>query len=778
MLRLKRIKFYTASNQAAKNIGHLKLFIFVLLFLSLFSTLPAQLPPGIDENELYKNGLLDVTLFGADSTGVLVSTDAIQTAVNVARDNSLICYFPSGTYLVDDTIKCMKPSIFRNNRWEEQNRYCVLVGSSDKRPLIKLVPGAAAFQDPEKPIAVFWFWSMCFYAGNCSEACMGNEDPNCNNSAINYNQSFRNIDIDLGGNPGAAGIKHAAAQGASIEDVKINATGAFAGLYNPTGGVAGGVFNIEVEGGMYGIYYKWREPFLGWNVNQGNYPVLSGCVFKNQEIAPFYLDLAHPMVVAGFHIVKSSGSINQLLKGNGISLIDGVIEIGGGQVISGNTANIYMNNVYVKGATSIANNWSVADPGSWTCVNEYSYSSGSSTNLLDGMLNKTEIRNKTENITLDAEDLVRELRMKHIWDNDAFPDYESTGFVNVKDASKMNDLPAKGDGTTDDTNALEYAIANYNTIFLPKGTYQISRSLTLKKNTMIFGTHRTYSVIRGANITTVDDADASSSLAHLAVRSGTVLWKAGMKSMVRSISLGNINISGNGGGRWYAPFNVGSRTTIIGTTQPLAIYGFNPERAADPQTEIKDAENVRLYFVKTEAGVGGQGNSGGHNSTIRITNSKNIAVFSCLGNVTLSEDKGMIEVINSTDILATHVRGFQTGPDWYEIKETYNGITTGVRSGTTLSTFKRGAITVDVQNNTNQSYFDIYPNPSRDYVTVYKRDMQGPVDYRIFDIHGKQMDSGSISSNYASIDLPPLPGMYFISVSDHNNMAFKRIIKQ
>jgi hypothetical protein len=385
--------------------------------------------PGIPaDNELYKKGFLDVTLLGADSTGQKISTSAIQNAVNMARDNDLVCYFPSGIYLVDDTIKCMKPAIWRSNRWEEVRKYCVLVGDSEKRPLIKLVPGAVAYQNASKPIPVFWFWSMCFFAGKCSDDCMGNEDPNCNNASINYNQSFRNIDIDLGGNPGAVAIKHAAAQGASIEDVNINATDAFAGLYNPSGGVSGGVYNVEITGGKYGLYYVWREPFLGWNANQSNFPILAGCVFKNQETSAFHLDLAHPMVVVGFHIIKEgSGSINTLLKGNGISLLDGIIETGGGQLISGNTANIYMNNVHIRGASSISNNWAVTNPGGWTRINEYSYSTDAGRNILDGNINTSAIQNKTENLDIDTEVLFQELKSKHIWNSNDYRGYEKQG---------------------------------------------------------------------------------------------------------------------------------------------------------------------------------------------------------------------------------------------------------------------------------------------------------------------------------------------------------------
>ena len=69
----------------------------------------AELPPEFDRSdELYQLGLLDVTRapYSADPTGEVDSTAAIQRAVNDARDNWLVCFFPEGTYLISDTISC------------------------------------------------------------------------------------------------------------------------------------------------------------------------------------------------------------------------------------------------------------------------------------------------------------------------------------------------------------------------------------------------------------------------------------------------------------------------------------------------------------------------------------------------------------------------------------------------------------------------------------------------------------------------------------------------
>lgn len=49
------------------------------------------------------------------------------------------------------------------------------------------------------------------------------------------------------------------------------------------------------------------------------------------------------------------------------------------------------------------------------------------------------------------------------------------------------DLRAQADGQSDCTDILEQAITEHATIYLPMGTYLISRTLTLRKDTQLIG---------------------------------------------------------------------------------------------------------------------------------------------------------------------------------------------------------------------------------------------------------------------------------------------------
>ena len=89
--------------------GSIIVLFLVCDFLGLTQTradLPAGVPP---DNPLAQIGCLDVTLpvYGADPSGTADSTVAIQNAVNDAYDYRMVCFFPSGTYNVSDTLRCM-----------------------------------------------------------------------------------------------------------------------------------------------------------------------------------------------------------------------------------------------------------------------------------------------------------------------------------------------------------------------------------------------------------------------------------------------------------------------------------------------------------------------------------------------------------------------------------------------------------------------------------------------------------------------------------------------
>ena len=75
---------------------------------------PAQVPPAgyaeLGNQKLAQLGVLDVTAkpFQADPTGQRDSTDALQKAIDFARDKRMVAFFPLGTYRVSGTLTAVK----------------------------------------------------------------------------------------------------------------------------------------------------------------------------------------------------------------------------------------------------------------------------------------------------------------------------------------------------------------------------------------------------------------------------------------------------------------------------------------------------------------------------------------------------------------------------------------------------------------------------------------------------------------------------------------------
>ncbi len=63
------------------------------------------------------------------------------------------------------------------------------------------------------------------------------------------------------------------------------------------------------------------------------------------------------------------------------------------------------------------------------------------------------------------------------------------GMPPLGECVSIRSLGAAGDGVTDDTDVFEKAIAGYRNIYLPMGTYRLTRGLTLREDTALVGLH-------------------------------------------------------------------------------------------------------------------------------------------------------------------------------------------------------------------------------------------------------------------------------------------------
>ncbi len=633
--------------------------------------LPVVLAQVEGGGRLQEAGCLDVTKapYLADAGGMRDATAAIQRAVNDARDHQLVCFFPSGTYLISDTISCEQPvkkaekprftDGMRQSYWDIPNRTCILMGSTaGKRPVLQLAAEAKGFDDPKKPKNAVYIWAQTRNdAEGKAEPEWGKEQPN-----ISFGHTFRGIDIDVRGHAGAVGIRHTGSQGATLQDCTIFAEGAYAGMNNCPG-QGGGTYNIEVIGGQYGLL----------SGPECRFPMLAACVFRGQTKAPVsHASNSPPMVLVGCLIESNAAAAVDLTANRAltaVSLVDCVIRLRKAGVVfaAAGRENLFLENCFVEGASAMhAGGTKVPHPERWTKVSRYMAGVGNSAVVVNGE-SRTDVEIATWSVAASAPDYAR-IRARH-WSR--VPSFEDRDVGNVKA------FGAKGDGETDDTAAFRLAMAKHDAIFLPRGVYRLSQTLRLGARTALFGLHRSLASLRfdaGAGeerpaITMPDDASASPSLTFVSL-GGRVEWTAGRGLLL--MAPGQLRVSRNGGGRFCGVTGIGRGFRVEGTRQPVAFYSLNVERIrTNPQSEIRNARNVRIYYLKVEAAPHGYGTGvavGTGNTPLAVVDSEDVRIYCVNGNVVTAEKRPMLDVVNSTAVLVFHAKSFKTG-EFAQIRE-------------------------------------------------------------------------------------------------------------
>ncbi|HEX4621111.1 MAG TPA: glycosyl hydrolase family 28-related protein, partial [Myxococcaceae bacterium] len=437
---------------------------------------PHLISVGLQNSPLAQAGYLDATAYGADPKGLKDSTSAIQAAINDAMKYAMTTYLPSGTYIVSRTLAgnatfsssgCVAAtSIGSTGRFPESPS---LVGpASGPRPLIKLAPTATGFDSSARPAPLIFF-QLVQSGSNWLQTA------DCFFYAV-----LRDIDLDLGGHAGAIGIQFAAAQYSYMENISVNAKGAYAGIYGVPS-VETNV-NLSVTGGQYGII---PETCCGIS--------LVGVTLADQVVAGLKLNNFGATAVTGFDITESEGSavINAgwAQTSQGV-LIDGRITMtnGAAPAVANGNNDFYMRNVYVKTPGAIVHSGSnkpiLAGPGT-ALVEEYSYTNPTPTTefgitttsytLIGGVLGQAELATVKSNVSSVPSDLLtRNLPGPLPW-------FEDRGVVNVVG------LGADPTGVADSTSAIQRALNSGTEVFVPRGDYKLSGTLQLKANSRFFG---------------------------------------------------------------------------------------------------------------------------------------------------------------------------------------------------------------------------------------------------------------------------------------------------
>jgi hypothetical protein len=657
-----RLPAQTGSGEAADGASYLR-YAHPTIREPFVDLLNLTVPAELENQRLAALGYVDVTKkpIGADPSGQADSTRAIQAAVTFARDHQMACFFPSGTYLLSDTLTCVQQLHQRaNGRVFGGNRFPnILVGSraGTQRPRLVLVPKAAGFGDSAKPKIFVHFWSRGYQNPTTADRVTDGLPPEVEQPNIGMNQMLVNLDIVIGeGNPGAIALRHQAAEGSAIEDCTIDATHGLTGIQGGIGS-GGSSAGVTVIGGRVGL------DFTGYLSGTQPTPVITGFTLSGQTEAAIRSTSRQTLVAVGLKIMadRCAGPLIQVGKGlqanhGALTLVDGEIEFSGAalardeRVVVSSDRGVYLDNVFVRGATKVMVDPEqkaglAGNPAGWLHVRQFAVPSSPRENqgntyrypvYVDGR-SCASLRTVTPDRAPPAG-----LQAQHLWAS-PFPSFESAGAVNVKDVQ----YGAKGDGRTDDTAAIQRAIDEREIVFLPKGCYLLTRTLELKPRTTLLGVGQTISLLIPAKsgafadaknpspmVRTTDTADAATVLAFFGfytpanvAGAQSLHWRSGGRSVFRGVEIRGrpevlpapVIISGGGGGNWYNFRDRSARLLVDRAPGPLRFYQFSVQQVT---SELRGAKHVSFFGTKYE----------GNNPMLIVRDSDHIRLFGHGGN--------------------------------------------------------------------------------------------------------------------------------------------------
>ena len=373
----------------------------------------------------------------------------LQAAVNFVKDeyNAGIVFVPSGTYLLSETIYI--PASVR------------LIGVGSERPIFVLGKNSEGFdrenlEDKGRAKYLFWFTS------NRVTPESGVKDAN----AGTFYSAFSNIDVRIeSGNPFAVAFRTHYAQHSFISHCRIDIGGGKAGIFD----AGNELEDVEFIGGEYGIYTTRTSP--SWQITIVN------SVFKKQRKACINTE------EGGWVIIRNR------FENSPIAV----------EVRENRSDKIYMEDCVME---SISSAGLVVSHGNYSPDQisvRNTYCSRTPVVVLFRESGKTigspsrycKIENFTNGLHMNSMESDPEFKMEV-----SVEELKSNSFSIVDDIPRLPDmsnwknvldLGVKGDGETDDTEALKKAIGQYDVLYFPQGWYKLTETVRLKKNTVLIG---------------------------------------------------------------------------------------------------------------------------------------------------------------------------------------------------------------------------------------------------------------------------------------------------
>ncbi len=479
---------------------------------------------------------LDASEFGEHADGTADDSSAIQAAIDKAGSHARegIVFVPAGRYRLTRTVY-LWPGVR-------------LIGYGATRPVFLLAPNTPGFQSGMGVMVMFTGLNpteLPRAGGHVAFPPPGQVPPNDNISDANPNtfySAISNIDFEIGeGNPAAVAVRFHVAQHSFLTHMDFHIGSGLAGLYQ----VGNEAEDLHFFGGRYGIFTEKTSPAWQFTLLDSSFDGQRESAIREHEAqltlvrdtirnvpTAIDIDAGYPDELwvkdCRFENVSQAGVVISKEKSP-------LTEIG-------------FENAVLKDVPTFAkfreSGKIVAGKGAIYRVSAFNYGL-----MVPGLGQMGSMGTRYEAAALIAMPPSMEA---------AIPALPPTNeWVNV------HALGVKGDGETDDTAALQAAIAAHHVLYLPTGHYVVRDTIELKADTVLIGLHPTATQIDlldsmpGFQGVGTPKAVISAPVGGTNILSGigmftgginpravAVLWKAGENSLIDDVRF----LGGHGSG--------------------------------------------------------------------------------------------------------------------------------------------------------------------------------------------------------------------------------------
>ena len=389
--------------------------------------------------------------FAVVGDGVADDSTALQKAIDAAKAKAGygIVFIPEGRYRISRTIYV--PKAVR------------LIGYGAHRPEIVLGKDTPGFQtaDPDdKGKARYMLW----FTNNVPQPGEAVRDAN----AGTFYSALSNVNLVIeDGNPAAVALRTHFAQHSFIAHVDIHIGNGKAGIFD----VGNEIEDVRFFGGDYGIYTTKPSPAWPFMMLDTHFAGQRKAAIQTQE--------------AGLTIVRMTATHVPTVVETNPGFIEKLYmedcrfdEVSGPALVI-SQENTTQNQINLRGvacrhvpvlARFRESGKEIAGVGDVYGVDAFTHG-----NQMDDLGARAAIKT-TQKLTPLVE----------------FPapsDTDLPALPAIDTWANVRDFGAKGDGVTDDTHAIQEAINQKSTVYLPQGRYKVSDTITLKPKTALVGLH-------------------------------------------------------------------------------------------------------------------------------------------------------------------------------------------------------------------------------------------------------------------------------------------------